>query len=289
MRIAGQFTWVHPRVFTSIATLTQSNVIGWMDQYLRPGDTFFDVGANCGWLSMRAARRVGGAGRVVAFEPSPILVDILRYHCKVNRLPQITIVGKAVSNSDGEAALFLLNQGFSFRNSLTIERDDAPYVRPDEKGRIIVPTVTLDHYCRESELRPALVKIDVEGAELLVLEGCREVLRRARPIVIVGVHPYWLPAGQHLRPAGGVRLFGQGVRNLPVGRTRGRRLPLHALGEVTDDSAPTGKPHALPAPSSQTSRKCDPIWRSPDTPGTVRTGIGRTASREVKGCSFEHR
>jgi FkbM family methyltransferase len=196
MRIAGQVTWVHPRVLTSIATLTQPNIIRWIDEHLQPGDTFLDVGANCGWLSIRAARRVGRGGRVIAFEPSPILVDILRYHAKVNRLPQIIVVPKAVSDSDNEAPFFLLNGGFSFRNSLTIGRDDVPFVRPEDKLRITVPTVTLDRYCAQHDLRPALVKIDVEGAELEVLEGCRELLRQARPVIIVGVHPHWLPAGQ---------------------------------------------------------------------------------------------
>jgi FkbM family methyltransferase len=194
--IAGQFTWVHPRVFTSILTLTQPNVIRWMDEYLHPGDSFFDVGANCGWLSIRAARRVGRGGRVIAFEPSPIMVDLLRYHRSVNGLPQITIVPKAVSNSDGEAPFFLLNQGFSFRSSSAIESDVLPFVLPEEKQRITVPAVTLDRYCVDSHLWPTMLKIDVEGAELLVLEGSREVLLQSKPVVIIGVHPYWLPAGQ---------------------------------------------------------------------------------------------
>lgn len=195
MRIAGRFTWVHPRVATSIVTLTQPNIIRWIDDHLQPGDSFLDVGANCGWLSIRAARRVGRAGHVIAFEPSPILVDILRYHRQVNRLPQIIVVPKAVSDSDNEAPFFLLNGGFSFRNSLTIGRDDVPFVRPEDKLRITVPTVTLDRYCAQHDLRPALVKIDVEGAELEVLEGCRKVLRQARPVIIVAVHPHWLPVG----------------------------------------------------------------------------------------------
>jgi FkbM family methyltransferase len=222
MRIAGQFAWVHPRVFTSITTLTQPNVIAWMDEYLRPGDNFLDVGANCGWLSMRAARRVGCSGRVIAFEPSPILADILHYHRRVNGLPQITIVPKAVSNSDSEAAFFLLNRGFSFRNSLTIENDDAPFVRPEDKLRITVPTVTLDRYCADSDLRPTMLKIDVEGAELFVLEGCREILRQARPVIIVGVHPYWLPAGQDAGQIFALLAeYGYAVKDSVTGRVHG--------------------------------------------------------------------
>lgn len=224
-RIAGQFTWVHPRVFTSILTLTQPNIIRWMDEYLHPGDNFLDVGANCGWLSIRAARRVGRGGHVVAFEPSPIMVEILRYHRRVNGLPQITIVPKAVSNSDGEAPFFLLNQGFSARSSLAIERDDLPLVLPEEKQRITVPTVTLDRYCVDGDLRPTMLKIDVEGAELRVLEGCLEVLRQSKPVIIIGVHPYWLPAGQDA-----ARIFallaecGYAIKDSVIFRTHGYQV-----------------------------------------------------------------
>jgi FkbM family methyltransferase len=220
--IAGQFTWVHPRVFTSILTLTQPNVIRWMDEYLHPGGNFLDVGANCGWLSIRAARRVGRGGRVIAFEPSPIMVDLLRYHRSVNGLPQITIVPKAVSNSDGEAPFFLLNQGFSFRSSSAIESDNLPFVLPEEKQRITVPTVTLDRYCVDNNLWPTMLKIDVEGAELLVLEGSREVLRQSKPVIVIGVHPYWLPAGQDAAQIFALLAeYGYTVKDSVVVRTHG--------------------------------------------------------------------
>jgi transposase len=94
-------------------------------------------------FGVEATNNTAERANLIAFEPSPILVDVLRYHCKVNRLPQIIIVPKAVSDSDGEAPFFLLNGGFSFRNSLTIEREDLPFVRPCDKLRITVPTVTL--------------------------------------------------------------------------------------------------------------------------------------------------
>ena len=195
--IAGRFTWIHPRLFASqLATATEPHIMRWVDQCLRPGDTFFDIGASCGLVSLRAARRVGPQGRVVAFEPSPVMARFLQYHCRVNRLRNTTAVPQAVADTDRPADFFLLNGGLSSRNSLTIGADNTPYVQPGEKLRIAVATTTLDRYTEQSGQTPDVIKIDVEGAELLVLKGACGLLRKRRPALIVGLHPYWLPAGQ---------------------------------------------------------------------------------------------
>ncbi len=146
---------------------------------------------------MVAARRVGRSGRVIAFEPSPILLDILAYHKRVNRLRQAEIVGSAVSESDRDAVPFiLLNGGLSFRNSLTIASDDAPYVTAAEKTIHQVSSVTLDRFVSQSGIVPDVIKIDVEGAEFLVLQGAERLLSRYHPDLILGVHSYWLPPSQ---------------------------------------------------------------------------------------------
>lgn len=62
--------------------------------------------------------------------------------------------------------------------------------------KISIQTITLDAFCSELSLRPDLLKIDVEGAELLVLRGAAKLLGESRPTLILAVHPYWLPAGQ---------------------------------------------------------------------------------------------
>jgi FkbM family methyltransferase len=193
-RIAGDWVWVHPRILTSEIARSEPHIVRWMDAWLRPGDTFFDVGANCGWLSLHAAKRVGRGGHIVAFEPSPILAEFLAYHRRVNRAPQIHVVPKAVSDSDGAAQFFLIQEGFSTRNSLTIG-GDVPFLRTGEKTAISVPAITLDSYCGATGDWPSLVKIDVEGAELMVLRGAAQVLER-RPVLIVGSHPHLLPPGQ---------------------------------------------------------------------------------------------
>jgi FkbM family methyltransferase len=191
-QIAGHLIWTRPWLLT--ANTPERHVIQWILKTLPRGGTFFDIGAHYGWMAIAAAHRVGARGRVVAFEPSPALLDVLFYHKRVNRLQQMEIVPTAVSNVDsGTVPLFLINGGLSSRNSLTIGPDDTPYVNPSDKLRIDAPCTTLDNFVSVSNVVPDLVKIDVEGAELLVLEGAKRVLEAHHPALILGVHPYWLP------------------------------------------------------------------------------------------------
>jgi FkbM family methyltransferase len=173
------------------------SVLGWITEYLRPGDVFFDVGAHHGWMSMVAARRIGRNGRVVAFEPSPPSVDFLRYHKRVNRLTQIEIVPKAVTKTDASTTPFILvGDGDAVMNSL-IEIDE---VKSDSRGSTViqVEALSLDSYSQQTGLVPAMIKIDVEGAELWVCEGARHLLAQNRPTLVIAAHPTWLPEGQKI-------------------------------------------------------------------------------------------
>jgi FkbM family methyltransferase len=193
-KVGAHLIWTRPWLLTAAAP--EGHVIRWISRTLFQGGTFFDVGAHYGWMSITAAHQVGKHGRVIAFEPSPILLELLSFHTRVNRLPQVQIVHTAVSDhEDAAVPFFLINKGLSFRNSLTIGREDTPYITPEEKLRIEVPCTTLDIFVSESGVIPDLVKIDVEGAELLVLEGARRTLKAHHPTLIIGVHPYWLPSG----------------------------------------------------------------------------------------------
>jgi FkbM family methyltransferase len=190
-------------VWTSLRLLRteapEPHVIRWISERLNPGGTFFDVGAHYGWMSLAAAKLVGSSGRVIAFEASPVLLDVLSYHRRVNRLNQIQIVSNAISDKDSDAvAFYLVNKGLSFRNSLTIGGEDTPYIMPSQKMRFEVRSMTLDRFCSESRVVPDLIKIDVEGAELLVLQGAERLIEEFHPALILGVHPYWLPRSQNV-------------------------------------------------------------------------------------------
>jgi FkbM family methyltransferase len=194
-RLNGKLTLVSPNLIS--ASPTEPHVLRWIHEFLRPGNTFFDVGAHYGWMSLAACHRVGPKGKAVAFEPSPPLLECLQYNKKANRFQQLQIVAKAVSECDDQVVPFYVaNEGDSFLNSLVDHPMEAEAGTLQQRGRIEVQTVTLDEFTKTRKLQPDLVKIDVEGAELLVLRGCRHILSECRPRFIVAIHPTWLPLGQ---------------------------------------------------------------------------------------------
>lgn len=197
--IRGDFFWVHPRLLSLDTTDHEPHISRWIMSRLHPGAVFFDVGAHFGWLSLKAARRVGRKGRVVAFEASAPAVEILSYHQRVNRLPQMEIVAKAVSETDADEIFYLLDEGLSSRNSLMIGASGLPFLDGPEKPQKSasrVAAVKLDTYCEAAHLRPDVIKIDVEGAEGKVLRGACGILRQFRPVLVLSMHPYWFPSSE---------------------------------------------------------------------------------------------
>jgi len=200
-QIHGKWVWVHPRARFSLSTKTffkgEPHVQTWVTERLKPGHIFFDVGAHHGWVSMWTLPLVGQEGAVYSFEPSPANLSILEWHRTVNSFSQWMIVPKAVSDEDAvERQFFLIDSGDSPMNSLTTGIPGMPLMEGRDVGKISIQTITLDTFCREMGMRPNLVKIDVEGAELLVLRGARRLLSEYYPTIILAVHPYWLPPGQ---------------------------------------------------------------------------------------------
>ena len=191
----GKTIWTHSRLWNHVKW--DESVLQWITEYLKPGDVFFDVGSHQGWLSMAAAGRVGRAGKVVAFEPSPELVKYLRFHKRMNRLVQMEIVSKAVTKDNAPATPFILvGNGDDVMNSL-VEIED---VKTGPRGRatITVEAITLDSYSEQSGLVPKMIKIDTEGSEIWVCEGAKRLLAQSRPTLVIATHPEWLPDGQKI-------------------------------------------------------------------------------------------
>ena len=203
-KIHGKLVWIHPRARFSVTTQTffkkEHHVRTWLSEILKPGSVFFDVGAHHGWVSLWSLPLVGKDGRVYSFEPSPANLSILEWHRTRNNFSQWTIVPKAVSDADAkDEEFFLIDAGDSPMNSLTTRGPGTPFMKGRDIRKIAMQTITLDTFCSEIHAKPNVFKIDVEGAELLVLHGAGKLLSESCPTIILAVHPYWLPKGQSTR------------------------------------------------------------------------------------------
>jgi FkbM family methyltransferase len=145
---------------------------------LRAGDHVWDVGANIGYLTLLAARIVGPAGRVVAVEPDPDCAAAIRTNAAHNDLHTVEVVEAAAAERSGVAELVVVRDRLWTRLASVGDHHEG-------EARVEVRTLALDDV---EGPPPALVKIDVEGAELDVIAGMTRLLRDARPIVVCEMH-----------------------------------------------------------------------------------------------------
>jgi FkbM family methyltransferase len=150
-----------------------------MWNWLRPGDTFIDVGANAGYFSAMAASIVGAKGHVHAFEPNPPVSRLLQRSVELNGYEERMRVNPlAVTDRAGCVQLWCRSDGKA--------TDDATTVPQADRIPRQVESTTLDAYCDASGIdKIRLIKIDVEGAELDVLRGASHVLGTIRPDAVV--------------------------------------------------------------------------------------------------------
>ena len=145
---------------------------------LKDGQVFFDIGANVGYYTLLAARLVGLQGKVFAFEPVIRNIVYLYQHISLNRMNNITIIPNACSDS---LSLQVFSAGRNFAEGHLGEDDGNHNTFP-------VLTVSVDNVVQRLGVYPNVIKIDVEGAELAVLEGANTTLHKAKPKIFLSTH-----------------------------------------------------------------------------------------------------
>jgi len=144
---------------------------------LKENDVFYDIGANYGfytYLSLEFCREVH------SFEPLADVFEKLRYNLTESK--NVFLNNTAVSNKSGDMLLYLsISSDVSTINKNTI--DITPY---RYKDKINVKTLTLDEYLKNHS-RPTVVKMDVEGAENMVIDGGKEFFKNNSPIIAMEV------------------------------------------------------------------------------------------------------
>jgi FkbM family methyltransferase len=152
-----------------------------MRSLLRPGDVMIDAGANIGLFTVLAATRVGPRGRVIACEPSPATMELLRDNVGRNGFDWVELQEVALADEPGRLEMHVFEPGSGFSSFAPAETSGS--------SRIEVPVTTLDEVACEFLDRARLVKLDVEGAELRALRGAQALFMRARPDFIVELEP----------------------------------------------------------------------------------------------------
>lgn len=152
-------------------------------QLLQDGQTFIDVGANIGWYSLQLAR-LFPAATVLAIEPIPATFEYLKQNIHLNGLTNIQ----------------------SFNCGCWKEMDTLTFsYYPEQSGNASILNVSgyegaqpikclvvkLDDFAKQRGLHPDFIKIDVEGAELRVLEGAGKILKRDQPIILAESVKEW--------------------------------------------------------------------------------------------------
>lgn len=145
------------------------------EEIVRPGAVVYDVGANVGFFTLLASKLAGASGRVYAFEPLPRNLAVLREHVRLNAAANVEVLPVAVSDRAGTARF--------------AAADHPAMGGLSDSGGLEVATVTLD--ALQGTLRaPTFIKMDIEGAEHAALTGAMQVLREARPVLLLSAHGY---------------------------------------------------------------------------------------------------
>jgi FkbM family methyltransferase len=137
-----------------------------LPQFIEPGMTVVDVGANVGLFTLAMSRLVGPSGRVVAFEPDPVNLGMLRRNLEANQAANVDLVPKAVGEHTGRARLFIRREHSG---------DSRIFPYRYSHASIEIEMVSLDDYFPPGT-RVDFIKIDTQGAECQVLAGMRRVV-----------------------------------------------------------------------------------------------------------------
>jgi FkbM family methyltransferase len=159
----------------------EKHEISFVLSVLKPGMIFFDVGANAGLFAISAAKKIGGKG-VFAFEPCSSTFELLKQNLQLNRLTDVNVVQMALGESVGEGVLQVNARGKDGLNTL------GQATHPDSKvvGQEDVRITTADAFIMKHNVsRVDLIKVDIEGAELMFFRGARDLLQRSdAPLIL---------------------------------------------------------------------------------------------------------
>lgn len=145
------------------------------ERLISPGAVVYDVGAHVGFYTLLASRLAEPGGKVIAFEPLPRNLHFLREHLRLNQVSNVRVIELALADRDDEVSFAEGENSFNARIS--------------DEGKLRVRTAALDDLIsRENLPAPDFIKMDIEGAETMALQGARQILDKYHPVIFLTTH-----------------------------------------------------------------------------------------------------
>jgi len=149
-----------------------------MKNLVNKGDIVIDAGANIGLFTLILSRLVGQTGKVFALEPCPPVVEKLLFNMHSNKIENVVVIPEALSNKLGTLDLF-------WRADDSNEGQATFWKNQASDMSAVVKTRTIDSIVQDHKIsKVKLVKMDIQGAEFLALQGALETLKEFRPIIV---------------------------------------------------------------------------------------------------------
>lgn len=149
-------------------------------QHLSSDGVFIDIGANIGLISLFVSKYFPNS-KIYSFEPGEVTHHCLSRSITSNAIANVELIKKGVSNQVNESVSFFIDPDSTGGSSLVIDKNKNNMQRPVEK----ISLTTLDAFVNERNIKPTLIKIDVEDAEEMVLEKAIDTIEKYHPVFIV--------------------------------------------------------------------------------------------------------
>lgn len=202
-----------------------------------PGFVVVECGANQGFHTLSMASMVGPKGRILAFEPDPRNLAVLRDNVTSHYWDHIvTVIAKAACHQDGPMSFYPAKSGGQ-SSLFPLRTDVGPWAScyfPDQDLRIEVEGATIATVLSEHGLVPDLIRLDVEGAEPMALDGMCGLLEEIPNIIVIfEYNPWCISQGGYTDPETFIRsLFSIGMRFWRIGH--GGELLLSSAQQIID-------------------------------------------------------
>jgi len=175
-RNKGHYPPLNPLVFWTLRNFVKPRLTDCIENELKKKSVFVDVGANIGFYSILASKKVGKNGKVFSFEPEHKNHRLLRKNIRRNHRKNIVPLKKVVGEKDGKISFYINKDNPS---------DHRAYNNNENWKHIELDSVNLDNFFKESNHKVDFVKIDVQGFEESVLNGMKQIIHKNKQIKII--------------------------------------------------------------------------------------------------------